>query len=64
LRSRLTLSGAPWPARGDKRFRLEGPLPQVGVGYRFELQPRANVRIDFATGVKSTAVYFNFQEAF
>lgn len=49
---------------GDKRFRLEGPLPQVGAGYRFELQPRANVRIDFATGVKSTAVYFNFQEAF
>jgi hypothetical protein len=49
---------------GDRRFQLEGPLPQVGAGYRFELQPRANVRIDFATGVKSTAVYFNFQEAF
>lgn len=49
---------------GDKRFRLEGPLPQVGVGYRFELQPRANVRVDFSTGVKSTAIYFNFQEAF
>lgn len=49
---------------GDRRFRLEGPLPQGGVGYRFELQPRANVRIDFGVGQKSTGVYFNFQEAF
>lgn len=49
---------------GDKRFALQGPLPEAGVGYRFELQPRANVRIDFAAGEKSSGIYFNFQEAF
>lgn len=49
---------------GSQRFKLEGPLPQYGVGYRFELQPRANVRVDFARGKESNAVYFNFQEAF
>jgi hypothetical protein len=49
---------------GDKRFNLEGPLPQYGVGYRFELQPRANVRVDFARGRQSSGIYFNFQEAF
>ena len=49
---------------GDKRFSLEGPLPQYGVGYRFELQPRANVRVDFARGKQSSGIYFNFQEAF
>jgi hypothetical protein len=49
---------------GDKRFALEGPLPQYGAGYRFELQPRANVRVDYARGRQTSAVYFNFQEAF
>jgi outer membrane protein assembly factor BamA len=49
---------------GTDKWELEGPLPQFGVGYRFELQPRSNVRIDFAAGKQSTGVYFNFQEAF
>ncbi len=39
-------------------------LPNFGVGYRFEVQPRLNVRIDFGIGYKSSGLYFNFQEAY
>jgi len=34
------------------------------VGYRFEIQPRSNVRVDFGFGERSSGVYFNFTEAF
>jgi hypothetical protein len=43
---------------------FEGFLPNAGAGYRFELQPRANVRVDVGVGRRSTGVYFNFTEAF
>ena len=49
---------------GNERFRLEEPLPQHGAGYRFESQPRVDVRVDFARGQESDDIYFNFQEAF
>jgi outer membrane protein assembly factor BamA len=39
-------------------------LPNAGVGYRFEVQHRLNVRVDFGVGVKSNGLYFNFQEAY
>jgi len=39
-------------------------LPNAGVGYRFEVQPRLNVRVDVGFGNDSYAFYFNFQEAF
>lgn len=39
-------------------------LPNIGVGYRFELQPRMNVRVDFGWGIESSGIYFNFTEAF
>ena len=43
-------------------------LPNFGVGYRFEVQPRMNLRLDvgFANEVDGwePAVYFNFNEAF
>ncbi|WP_194768809.1 BamA/TamA family outer membrane protein [Tamlana sp. I1] len=39
-------------------------IPNAGVGYRYEVQPRMNVRIDFGVGRKSTGLYFNFTEAF
>lgn len=45
----------------DNNFKL---LPNIGVGYRFELQPRMNVRLDFGIGKKSTGFYFNFNQAF
>jgi len=39
-------------------------LPNLGVGYRFETQPRMNVRIDYGFGVDSNAIYVTFNEAF
>ena len=45
---------------------LEAPLlPNVGVGYRFEVQPRMNLRVDFGFGAfDSFGFYINFLEAF
>jgi len=39
-------------------------LPNVGVGYRLEVQPRMNLRIDIGIGRESAGFYFNFNEAF
>ncbi|HKJ48536.1 MAG TPA: hypothetical protein VJ973_05575, partial [Christiangramia sp.] len=39
-------------------------IPNLGVGYRFEVQPRMNLRIDFGIGRESSGLYFNFTEAF
>ncbi len=39
-------------------------LPNFGFGYRLEVQPRMNLRIDFGFGRESTGVYFDFTEAF
>jgi outer membrane protein assembly factor BamA len=39
-------------------------LPNAGIGFRYELQPRLNLRIDFGVGYNSTGFYFNFNEAF
>ena len=39
-------------------------VPNGGVGYRLELQPRMNVCVDFGLGRDSKGVYFNFVEAF
>ena len=39
-------------------------LPTYGVGYRFETQPRMNVRIDYGRGTNSSAFYVTFNEAF
>ncbi|WP_186757849.1 BamA/TamA family outer membrane protein [Echinicola salinicaeni] len=43
---------------------LEHWLPNLGLGYRLELQPRMNLRVDFGLGKKSSGLYFNFSEAF
>ena len=39
-------------------------LPNLGVGYRLEVQPRQNIRIDFGLGRETTGLYFNFNQAF
>lgn len=39
-------------------------LPNAGFGYRYELQPRMNVCVDFGFGRETQGVYFNFVEAF
>lgn len=64
----LSKSGiATWIATGsvDKNFKnLNNWLPNAGVGYRLELQPRMNLRIDCGVGKNSTGLYFNMTEAF
>ena len=39
-------------------------LPNAGLGYRFEVQPRMNVRVDIGFGRETSGFYFNFNEAF
>jgi hypothetical protein len=39
-------------------------IPNGGVGLRFEIQKRMNLRIDYGIGVKSNAFYISFNEAF
>jgi len=39
-------------------------LPNGGVGLRFELQKRMNIRIDYGIGMDSSAFYVSFNEAF
>jgi hypothetical protein len=56
-----------WLGTGSvgNNFRdLNNWLPNAGIGYRFEVQPRMNVRVDFGIGKNSTGLYFNFSEAF
>ncbi len=49
---------------GPEPSRFHGFLPNGGVGYRLEIQPRANGRVDIGVGERSYGIYFNFNEAF
>jgi hypothetical protein len=53
-------SGTIAPSPGE----AEHFIPNFGVGYRFELQPRSNIRIDFGIGRETSGIYMNFNEAF
>jgi len=39
-------------------------MPNLGIGLRYELQPRLNLRLDYGIGYNTTGFYFNFSEAF
>ncbi|HEY9113326.1 MAG TPA: BamA/TamA family outer membrane protein [Bacteroidales bacterium] len=39
-------------------------MPNFGVGYRLQVQPRMNLRLDFGIGTVTYGFYFNFNEAF
>lgn len=39
-------------------------LPSIGIGYRLEVQPRMNLRIDIGFGIQTQGFYFNFNEAY
>ncbi len=43
---------------------IEGVLPNAGLGLRFELQPRMNIRFDYGFGKDETGAYVTFSEAF
>jgi len=53
-------TGAVVPELSDKKHWL----PNVGIGYRFEVQDRMNARVDFGIGNDTRAVYVSFNEAF
>jgi hypothetical protein len=44
--------------------RLKRILPSGGVGYRWELKERVNIRVDFGVGRESTSFSFGLNEAF
>lgn len=39
-------------------------IPNAGLGYRFEVQPRMNVRVEYGFGKHSQGLYISFNEAF
>ncbi|WP_455585208.1 BamA/TamA family outer membrane protein [Bacteroides sp.] len=51
---------------GPNPTRIEGVLPNFGVGLRIEVQPRMNVRLDIGRNLvnKQNLFYFNMTEAF
>lgn len=55
-----TGTGSVAPNIGDIKYWIQN----VGVGLRFEIQKRMNLRIDYGIGNDSNAFYFSFNEAF
>ncbi len=56
-----------WTGAGEvwsSKIELENTLPVIGLGYRFALQPRINLRIDAGIGRDSFGFYINITEAF
>lgn len=51
---------------GPNPAKIEGVLPNLGVGLRIEVQPRMNVRLDLGRDMvnKQNLFYFNMTEAF
>lgn len=51
---------------GPTMSKIEGVLPNYGVGLRIEVQPRMNVRLDLGKNTvnNQTLFYFNMTEAF
>lgn len=47
-----------------KKIDLDETLPTFGVGYRFRLKPRTNLRFDYGFGKGQSAFYININEAF
>lgn len=49
---------------GELPSDLRNWIPNAGFGYRFEVQPRMNVRAEIGFGKESRGFYFSFNEAF
>jgi hypothetical protein len=49
---------------GDTFGQLNNWLPNAGIGFRFEIQTRMNVRVDYGFGNDTNALYISFNEAF
>lgn len=55
-------AGNVFPKLSD--FKTEETLPTVGLGYRFRVKDRTNLRIDYGIGKGQSALYININEAF
>jgi outer membrane protein assembly factor BamA len=44
--------------------KIDNALFNTGLGYRFEIQPDNNLRIDLGFGTKNTGIYINYSESF
>ena len=56
-----------WVALGsifDNVSEITYGVPNYGIGYRLEIQPRASLRLDYGIGTNTSGFYFNFQQAF
>jgi hypothetical protein len=56
-----------WAGTGSVAEKMDGFtnwLPNAGVGLRFEVVKRMNLRIDYGIGENSKGFYFSFNEAF
>jgi hypothetical protein len=56
-----------WAGTGSVAEKMDGFtnwLPNAGVGLRFEVVKRMNLRIDYGIGENSQGFYFSFNEAF
>lgn len=51
---------------GPNPVKIEGVLPNAGVGLRIEIQPRMNIRLDIGRNMvnKQNLFYFNMTESF
>jgi outer membrane protein assembly factor BamA len=49
---------------GDNITEFNSWMPNIGIGYRLQVQPRMNLRIDIGFGTESQGFYFNFNEAY
>ncbi len=51
---------------GPNPGKIEGVLPNAGLGLRIEVQPRMNIRFDIGRNMinKQNLFYFNMTEAF
>jgi hypothetical protein len=51
---------------GDKVSDMDNHplLPTAGIGYRFEVKPAMNIRLDLGFGKESAGFYFQVAEAF
>lgn len=56
--------GAGAVAAEISEFRADELLPTAGIGYRFAIKPRVNLRLDYGVGDGETGFYFNVNEAF
>ena len=57
-------TGAGTVANKASELSTSDLLPNVGVGYRFEIKQRTNLRLDYGIGKNDSGFYFNVNEAF